>query len=283
MHCTVTCKVSRKLARSACPRMIWPASCCAGSRSPLSPLSLETSPEYSPTERTPEQGSPADSPRAHWVSAAAGDHQGQQHGTQGSAIGSAAQQGAEEGAKLGSRTAGAQLPPVERPGAVASEPPGLQPGRQAGVVEASSGAAGVSEPQGSAVAGDRSAADGVAGLSPAGRQAGQGTAAPGPAPGVASGSSGAPGMFAHAGSQGQALPSKTASGAQGPAADADAYSHSHLERDAETVSGSVGPWERSSPHQPVVPVELSSTAVKKVFGQGAPLAQPLLAKTESGR
>ena len=155
-------EVLHQLAPSSCPCSIWPALCCAGSKSPLSPLSLETSPEYSPTDRTPEPGSPADSLRADRVSFAAGGHQGQQQGTQGSAADPVAQQGAEEGAKLGSSTAGAQPPPVERPGAVASE-------------------------------------------------------------------------------------------------------------------GS------SSTHQPVVPVELSATAVKKVFGQGEPLGQPLLAKTESGR
>ena len=97
-------------------------------------------------------------------------------------------------------------------------------------------------------------------------------------------------MGAQAGSQGQALPSKTASGAQESASGADAASRPHSGRHAEAVPGSSGPStlvpvirERSGPHQPVVPVELSSTAVKKVFGQGEPLAQPLLAKTESGR
>ncbi len=79
------------------------------------------------------------------------------------------------------------------------------------------------------------------------------------------------------------MPSKTASGAQGTASDPDAGSHPYRGSDAEAVAGSAGPWERSSPHQPVVPEELSSTAVGKVFGQGEPLAQPLLAKSESGR
>ena len=197
----------------------------------------------------------------------------------------AAQQGAEEDAKLGSSTPGAQLPLVERPGAVASDPPALQPARQAAVFEASPGAAGAAsiELQESALAGSPSREGGVAGLSLAGRQGGQGTAAPGPAPGLAPESPSTPGVGAPAGSQVQALPSRTASGAQGPASGAGAGSRPQLGLDAEAVPGSAGPWERSSLHQPVAPVELSSTAVKKVFGQGEPLAQPLLAKTESGR